>query len=173
MKTYRGNGGVVPYILNLSTKWRWVVSFTPRPLFSTGNSPWYPFDTRLSWPQSWSGRCGRREKIPSLPLRGIELWSSKRSHYNDWATLAHHRAYELSLCLTKHHTMKMHWGNGGMAPCILVLGTIWRLVVSFTPRPLYSRERAPGSQWRGGWVGPRASLDTVVKRKIPLPRIKP
>jgi hypothetical protein len=36
---------------------------------------------------------------------------------------------------------------------------------SFTPR-----ERAPGIHWIGGWVGPRASLDTaVVKRRIPSP----
>jgi hypothetical protein len=35
----------------------------------------------------------------------------------------------------------------------------------FTPR-----ERAPGTHWIGGWVGPRAVLDTVVKRKIPSPR---
>jgi hypothetical protein len=35
----------------------------------------------------------------------------------------------------------------------------------FTPR-----ERAPGTHCIGGWVGPRAILDTVVKRKIPSPR---
>jgi hypothetical protein len=35
----------------------------------------------------------------------------------------------------------------------------------FTPR-----KRAPGTQWIGGWVGPRAVLDVVVKRKIPSPR---
>jgi hypothetical protein len=29
------------------------------------------------------------------------------------------------------------------------------------------RERAPGSHWIGSWVGPRAGLDVVVKRKIP------
>jgi hypothetical protein len=34
----------------------------------------------------------------------------------------------------------------------------------FTPR-----ERAPGTHWIGDWVGPRAILDTVVKRKIPSP----
>jgi hypothetical protein len=34
----------------------------------------------------------------------------------------------------------------------------------FTPR-----ERAPGTHWIGGWVGPRAGLDAVVKRKIPSP----
>jgi hypothetical protein len=34
----------------------------------------------------------------------------------------------------------------------------------FTPR-----ERAPGTHWIGGWVGPRAVVDVVVKRKIPSP----
>jgi hypothetical protein len=35
----------------------------------------------------------------------------------------------------------------------------------FTPT-----ERAPGTHWIGGWVGPRAVLDAVVKRKTPGPR---
>jgi hypothetical protein len=35
----------------------------------------------------------------------------------------------------------------------------------FTPM-----ERAPCTHWIGGWVGPRAGLDTVSKRKIPNPR---
>jgi hypothetical protein len=34
----------------------------------------------------------------------------------------------------------------------------------FTPR-----KRAPRIRWIGGWVGPRAVLDAVVKRKIPSP----
>jgi len=34
----------------------------------------------------------------------------------------------------------------------------------FTPR-----ERAPGTHWIGGWVGPSASLDAMEKRKIPSP----
>jgi hypothetical protein len=33
-----------------------------------------------------------------------------------------------------------------------------------------TRERAPGTYWIGGWVGTRAVLDAVVKRKIPSPR---
>jgi hypothetical protein len=32
-----GSGGIVPYILNLGTGWKWVVSFIPRPLCSHGN----------------------------------------------------------------------------------------------------------------------------------------
>jgi len=44
-------------------------------------------------------------------------------------------------------------------------------VVSFTPRPLYPQEeRAPGTHWIGGWVGPTAVPDAVAKRKIPSPR---
>jgi hypothetical protein len=35
------------------------------------------------------------------------------------------------------------------------------------PGRFTARERAPGSHWIGGWVGPRAVLDAVVKRKIP------
>jgi hypothetical protein len=35
------------------------------------------------------------------------------------------------------------------------------------PRPLYTRDKAPGTHWIGGWLGPRASLDAVAKRKIP------
>jgi hypothetical protein len=32
------------------------------------------------------------------------------------------------------------------------------------------RQRVPGTPWLGGWVGPRAVLDAMVKRKIPSPR---
>jgi hypothetical protein len=32
-----------------------------------------------------------------------------------------------------------------------------------------ARERAPGTHWIGGWVGPRAVLDAVM-RKVPSPR---
>jgi len=35
-------------------------------------------------------------------------------------------------------------------------------VVNLMPSRFISRERDPGTQWIGGWVGPRAVLDTVV-----------
>jgi len=28
--------------------------------------------------------------------------------------------------------------------------------------------RAPGTHWTGGWVGPKAGLEAVAKRKIPI-----
>jgi hypothetical protein len=37
-------------------------------------------------------------------------------------------------------------------------------------QPLYPERKSPGTHWIGGWVGPRAVLDAVVKRKIPSPR---
>jgi hypothetical protein len=42
-------------------------------------------------------------------------------------------------------------------------------VVSFTPLPLYSQGKAPDTHLIGGWVGPRAGLDVLVRRKIPSP----
>jgi hypothetical protein len=39
------------------------------------------------------------------------------------------------------------------------LGTRWRLVISFTPLPLYPRRKSPGTHRIGGWVGLRAGLN--------------
>jgi hypothetical protein len=76
---------------------------------------------------------------------------------------------KLTLCSTKHHAMKTYWGSGGIAPRILTLalnGGEWSAsrFGRFTPR-----ERTLATHWIGGWVGFRAVLDTVVKRKIPNP----
>jgi hypothetical protein len=49
-------------------------------------------------------------------------------------------------------------------------------VVSVTPRPRFSpRERTLGTHCTGGWVGPRAGLDTEATEKIlsPLLGIEP
>jgi hypothetical protein len=38
-------------------------------------------------------------------------------------------------------------------------------VVSFTSLPLYSREKAAGTHWIVGCLGPRTGLDAVLERK--------
>jgi hypothetical protein len=62
---------------------------------------------------------------------------------------------KLSLCLTnkalRHEDV---WGNGCIDPRILDPGR-------FTPG-----ERAAGTHWIGSWVGLRADLDDVEKRKF-------
>jgi hypothetical protein len=56
---------------------------------------------------------------------------------------------------------------------ILDLSTGWRCVVSFTSRSFIPIE-THGISWIGGWVGPKAGLDDVEKKKIsPLPEIEP
>jgi hypothetical protein len=47
--------------LDLSTGWRWVVSYTPLLLYPWGKSPRYPLDRRLGGPQNQSGRCGEEK----------------------------------------------------------------------------------------------------------------
>jgi hypothetical protein len=47
--------------------------------------------------------------------------------------------------------------------------TIWRWVVSFTPRPLYSREKVPGNHYKWRLLGLTAGLDVVTKSKKSLP----
>jgi hypothetical protein len=64
--------------------------------------------------------------------------------------------------LTEHHAMEAYWGSEGVAP-----RGEWSASCPgrFTPR-----ERDPGTHWIGGWVGPKAVLDAVVKRIISSPR---
>jgi hypothetical protein len=52
----------------------------------------------------------------------------------------------------------------GSLPCSL--GTRWRWVASFMPRPLYPRQRATDTCLIWGWVGTRAGLVVMEKRKI-------
>jgi hypothetical protein len=74
---------------------------------------------------------------------------------------------KLSLC---HEGI---WGNGCRDPHFLDLVTSGRLVVSFTPRPLYPQGRARVTHWIGGWVDPRAGLDDMEKIKfLNLPELE-
>jgi hypothetical protein len=59
----------MPWIgfLNLGTKWRWVVGFMTRPLYSWRNITQFPLDRRLGRSQCQSGSCGE-ENISSSCL---------------------------------------------------------------------------------------------------------
>jgi hypothetical protein len=61
MNAYWGSGSIDPYILDLGTRWRWVVSFTCRPLYPQGKSLWYPLNRRLVAPQRPSGHGGEEK----------------------------------------------------------------------------------------------------------------
>jgi hypothetical protein len=61
---------------------------------------------------------------------------------------------KLSLCFLLS-TRKGYWGSRRITPRILDLGSRWKWVVSFTPGRFIPRERALGTHWIGGRVGPR------------------
>jgi hypothetical protein len=86
MKTYWGSGGIIPRVLDLGTRWRWVVSFTPLPVYLPGKELLLSLDRRLGGPQSRSGNDGER-KIPS-PRRDSNpdhpIIQPVASYYNDW-----------------------------------------------------------------------------------------
>jgi hypothetical protein len=65
-----GSRGRSPRILDLGTRWRWVVGFTARPLYPQGKKPWCPLNRSLGGSQSRSGRGG--EEKNSQPLLEIE-----------------------------------------------------------------------------------------------------
>jgi hypothetical protein len=68
MKTNSGSEGIAPRILDLGTIWRWVVSFTPQPLYPQGKSPRCPLDRRLGGPQSRSRRGDEEKNSQAAPV---------------------------------------------------------------------------------------------------------
>ena len=54
-KGMQGSGGLAPHILNLGTRWRWVISLTLRPLYFRIKIRLYTLNRRLSVPQNWYG----------------------------------------------------------------------------------------------------------------------
>jgi hypothetical protein len=62
--------------------------------------------------------------------------------------------------------MKAYGGIGCIDPHFLDLGTSWKQWSASRPCRFTSGERAPGTHWIGGWMGPRAGLDDVEKRKL-------
>jgi len=65
-----GRGGIASHILDLGTRWTWVVSFTPRPFYPQRKGPKCLLDRRLVGPRSQSWR-GSEEKN-SQPLSVLE-----------------------------------------------------------------------------------------------------
>jgi hypothetical protein len=74
-------------IFDVSTRWRWVVSFVPLLLHLRGNSPRYPLDRRLVGPQNRSGLCEEEKNLVCDRNRSLAIQPLVH-HYTDWAILA-------------------------------------------------------------------------------------
>lgn len=58
------------YIRRFATRYGWVVSFTPQPLYLLGRSHQCPFNRRLVGPQSWRWCFGEQKNL--FALKGME-----------------------------------------------------------------------------------------------------
>lgn len=65
-----GSRCIAPLVPNFRARWKWIVSFTSRPLYYRGNNPCYRLNRRLNVSKRLSGRLG--EEINLLPLPEIE-----------------------------------------------------------------------------------------------------
>jgi hypothetical protein len=74
-----GSACIDPHFLDLGTSWRWVVRFTPLPLYPRGKSPRYPSDRRLGGPQSRSGRFGEEKILDPTGTRTATPQSSSQA----------------------------------------------------------------------------------------------
>jgi hypothetical protein len=63
------------------------------------------------------------------------------------------------------HSMNAYWGRRGITSLIFNLTTRWRLVVNFTPWPLFPWGITPSTPCSGGWVGLRTGLDVFCEEK--------
>jgi hypothetical protein len=71
--TWRSTGGLElqPHTcFDLGTRWRWVINFTPLPLYPQGKNPWYPLDRRLVGPRA----------IPDTVMRKISSSHRESNH---------------------------------------------------------------------------------------------
>jgi hypothetical protein len=71
-----GSGCIHPRFLDLATSWRWVVSFTPQPLYPRRKRRRHPLDRRLGGPKSRSGRRGEVKILDPTGTRTPTPWSS-------------------------------------------------------------------------------------------------
>jgi hypothetical protein len=90
---WSGSGDIAPCILNLNTRWRWVVKFTPRSLYPLGKRPSYSFNRRLSGLQSWfrhdseeKNPCPYQEMDPHHPACRIVTILTERPSSSHLAT---------------------------------------------------------------------------------------
>jgi hypothetical protein len=131
--------------------------------FTQRKSPRYPVGRRLGGLESRPGHSGpSRESNLDSRARSTLFPDIIRRHCSICIGLLQRRNFTL----TKHHAMKAYWGwmySYTHSLTSALDGGEWS---ASRPGRFTPRERSPGTDWIGSWVGPRAVLDAVVKGKI-------
>jgi hypothetical protein len=149
---------------------RWVVSFTPRPLYSSVERV-----RGTHWIGGWVCiLCGGEKNVDPAANRTPDRLSQRipslyQLSYADRGNVA---VFIITLGAVHSSSssgtdvrakvvpvLRRCRGSGCIDKHLLNLGTSWRRVVSFTPRLLYPQGKIPGAHWTVGCVDPRAGLD--------------
>jgi hypothetical protein len=99
MKAYWGSGGISPRVLDLGTRWRWVVSFTLLPLHPRVKTPATHCIGRWVEPRS-----SEDKKVPSFSLPGFE--SRPSIPQSSLYTCFNYAAWKI------HVSISVHWEEG-------------------------------------------------------------
>jgi hypothetical protein len=95
MKAYWGMEVYLRSLFDLGTRWGWVVSLTPRPLYLQGESPFNPLDRRLGGTRAVLDAVATRKitnpRRESNPITPIVQPVAQR--YTDWADTALQRYF--------------------------------------------------------------------------------
>ena len=86
MKAYRESRGITPLILNLGSRWRGMLNFTPRPLCPRERTPVH-IELLASWAPEPVWTCQVSNHRPSIPYSSHywQIWSGCRIHFcNIW-----------------------------------------------------------------------------------------
>jgi hypothetical protein len=127
-------------IPDLGTRWRWVVSVMPRPLYPWGKSPLYPLDRRLGGPQSWSGCYGEEKNLAPARNRTLAVQPVARCYIN-WAIPAPQPMHENFKMKCTYQVVKIQFP--------LVCCNIPATYVEFNLCRCRYSSTIPGSGWNG------------------------
>jgi hypothetical protein len=122
------------------------------------------------WTYCWADRFSYNHIFLTeiMELLQILINFSEDSHFSCFFVKCYLWS-QLSLYLTKHHAMKTYWGVEVYLHAFLTSALDGGEWSASRPGHFTPKERAPGTHWIGSLVGPRASLDAMVRRKIPSP----
>jgi hypothetical protein len=96
---------------------------------------WTPESVWTRWPTAKLRALAKNRTPSRLSQVFFKLWVVP--YYRRPVSVLYDKLTDCAL--TEHHAIKAYWGSGGIAPRIRDLGTRWRWVVSFMPRPLHPR----------------------------------
>jgi hypothetical protein len=142
MKAYLGNGSTATRILDLGTRWRWVVSFAPQPLYPQGQSPRYPLNRRLGRLPSRSGRGGeeKNERKWNTSFRGTISPVEIRIAYLPITSLERYRYIILLRFTVTTASAKQQKVFRRQTPCVLTMRSV-NLSVTSTSKHVCLRYR--------------------------------